>query len=210
MAKIIIVRHGQTAWNVDEVFRGRIDVELNETGIKQAELLAKYLSRFEIEVVYSSPLIRAQKTAEMIATPHQLAVKIAPGLVDLDYGEWQGLLHRDVKRKYKELYEKWLNSPQAVTMPSGESLSDVRKRVIGVIGNVLAKYQGTIVMVSHRAVNKVLICALLGLDNTHFWNIRQDTCGITTFTYENGRFILDEHNNTSYLQPIQKSPANDF
>ena len=90
------------------------------------------------------------------------------------------------------------------------TLDEVKKRALVVVDEVIAKYNGTVVMVAHRVVNKVLICALLGLANSHFWNIRQDTCGITTFTYEDGRFILDEHNNTSYLQTIQKSPPNDF
>ena len=78
------------------------------------------------------------------------------------------------------------------------------------VNEVIARYEGTVILVSHRVVNKVLICALLGLDDSHFWNIRQDTCGITTFTYENERFILTEHNNTSYLKPIQKAPLSDF
>ena len=73
-----------------------------------------------------------------------------------------------------------------------------------------SKYEGTVVLVSHRVVNKVLICALLGLDNSHFWNIRQDTCGITTFTYENERFILAKHNDTSFLKPLQKARLGDF
>ncbi|TET17646.1 MAG: hypothetical protein E3J75_02065 [Dehalococcoidia bacterium] len=85
-----------------------------------------------------------------------------------------------------------------------------RKRAIGVVGNIIAKYEGTVVLVSHRVVNKVLICALLGLDNSHFWNIKQDVCGITTFTYENERFILIRHNDTSYLKPIQRAPPSDF
>ncbi len=76
--------------------------------------------------------------------------------------------------------------------------------------DIIAKDKGTIALVSHRVVNKVLICALLGLDNSHFWNIRQDTCGISTFTYENGRFILTKHNDTSYLKPIQRALPSDF
>ena len=210
MTKIILVRHGETEWNVAETFRGRIDIELNETGIKQAELLAEYLSDVKIETIYSSPLKRALKTAELIANYHQLEVKIAPGLIDFDYGKWQGLPHQEVKDKYKELYTEWISSPDQVTIPDGESLNDVRQRAIGVVDEVIAKYKGTVVLVSHRVVNKVLICALLGLDNAHFWNIRQDTCGITTFTYENERFILTEHNDTSYLRPIQKAPLSDF
>jgi len=210
MTEIILARHGETEWNVEEVFRGRIDVELNETGIKQAELLAEYLSDSRIDAIYSSPLKRALKTAEMVAGYHKLNVEVAPGLIDLDYGKWQGLLHQEVKDRYKELYAEWINSPDKVKMPAGESLNDVRKRAIGVVDEVIARYEGTVILVSHRVVNKVLICALLGLDNSHFWNIRQDTCGITTFIYENERFILTEHNNTSYLKPLHKAPPSDF
>jgi len=210
MTEIILARHGETEWNVEEVFRGRIDVELNETGIKQAELLAEYLSDLKIDTIYSSPLKRALKTAEIIAGYHKLKVEIAPGLIDLDYGKWQGLPHQEVKDKYKELYAEWINSPDKVKMPAGESLDDVRKRAIGVVDKVIAKYDGTVVLVSHRVVNKVLICALLGLDNSHFWHIKQDTGGISTFTYENGRFILTKHNDTSFLKPIQKAPLSDF
>ncbi len=210
MTEIILVRHGETEWNVAEIFRGRIDIELNETGIKQAELLAEYLSDVRIEAIYSSPLKRALRTAEMIADYHQLEVKIAPGLTDLDFGQWQGLPHQEVKGKYEELYTEWISRPDRVKMPAGESLNDVSKRVIGVVDEVIAKYEGTVILVSHRVVSKVIICALLGLDDSHFWNIRQDTCGITAFTYENERFILTEHNNTSYLKPLQKNPLSDF
>ena len=78
------------------------------------------------------------------------------------------------------------------------------------MNELIARYEGTVILVSHRVVNKVLICALLGLDNSHFWNVRQDTCGITTFTYRNERFILSEHNNTSYLKPLPKVQLTDF
>ncbi len=210
MTEIILARHGETEWNVSEVFRGRIDIELNQTGMKQAELLAEYLTDLKLDAIYSSPLKRALTTAEIIASYHKLDVEITPGLIDFDYGEWQGLPHQEVKDKYKELYAQWIKNPHQVKIPAGESLNDVRKRAIGVIDNVIAKYKGTVVLVSHRVVNKVLICALLGLDNSHFWNIRQDTCGITTFIYENERFILTKHNNTSYLKPLHKAPLSDF
>ncbi|MFC1986142.1 histidine phosphatase family protein [Chloroflexota bacterium] len=210
MTEMILARHGETEWNVQEVFRGRIDIELNETGIKQAELLAEDLSDARIEAIYSSPLKRALKTAEAIAGHHGLDVKITPGLIDLNFGKWQGLSHQEVKGKYKELYEEWVNHPDKVKIPFGENLGDVRKRAIGVVDEVIAKHEGTVVLVSHRVVNKVLICALLGLDNSHFWNIRQDTAGTTTFTYENERFALTEHNNTSFLKPIKRAPLSDF
>jgi len=210
MTEIILVRHGETAWNVAEVFRGRIDIELNKTGVKQAELLAAYLSKIKVAAIYSSPLKRALKTAKIIADYHKTRVNIAPGLIDFNYGKWQGLSHQEVKNTYPELYREWVNHPDRVKMPSGESLEDVRKRAVGVVTGITTRDTGAVVLVSHRVVNKVLICALLGLNNSHFWNIKQDTCGITIFNYENGRFILTKHNDTSYLEPIQKAPLGDF
>jgi broad specificity phosphatase PhoE len=210
MTEIILARHGETEWNAGEIFRGRIDIELNETGIRQAELLAEYLSHLKLEAIYSSPLKRALKTAETIAGYHKLRVDIAPGLIDFNYGDWQGLPHHEVKDKYAELYAGWINSPDQVKMPAGERLDDVRGRALEVVNNTVARYEGLVVLVSHRVVNKVLICALLGLDDSHFWNVKQDTCGITTFTHKNGQFILTEHNNTSYLKPLQKTPLSDF
>jgi broad specificity phosphatase PhoE len=210
MTEIILARHGETDWNAEEVFRGRTDVELNKTGLKQAELLAENLSGQEIEAVYSSPLKRALKTAEMIASHHKLKVEIAPGLIDFGFGKWQGLHLREVKDKYDKLYQQWAESPQLVQIPNGETLSEVRKRALAVVDEVVAKHRGRVVLVSHRVVNKVLICALLGLDNSHFWNIRQDTCGTTVFAYENRRFIMTKHNDTSYLRPLDRAELGDF
>ena len=211
MLEIILARHGETDWNVAEVFRGRIDVALNETGIKQAELLGEYLSDAEIGAVYSSPLKRALKTAETIAGYHSLEVNVVHGLIDFDFGEWQGLSHQAVRDSYQGLYAEWINHPETVRMPSGESLDDVRERATAVVDDVVERYhEGGVVLVSHRVVNKVLICALLGLDNSHFWGIKLDTCGITGFNYEGGRFILTRHNDTSYLKPICKAHLADF
>ena len=210
MTQIILVRHGETAWNVKEVFRGRIDIELNETGLKQAQLLAKYLSDIKIDAIYSSPLKRALTTAEIMASYHNLNVEIAPGLIDFDFGEWQGLPHQEVRDKYRRLYAQWIEHPELIKMPAGESLDEVRERAMGVVDRVIAKYKGSVVLVSHRVVNKVLICALLGLDNSHFWSIKQDTCGITSFTYENEQFILTKHNDTSHLNPISELSLSDF
>ena len=210
MAKVILARHGETEWNLAEVFRGRIDVGLNETGLKQAELLADYLRDIEIEAVYSSPLKRALSTAQAIATPHSLAVQTSHGLIDLNLGEWQGLPRDVVAIKFKDVYDLWMSRPEKVTIPGGESLADVRKRAWPLIDEVVARHKGTVVLASHRVICKVLTCALLGLDDSHFWNIEQSNCGITTFSYKNGQFILTEHNNTSFLKPLQKKPLGDF
>jgi len=210
MAKLILARHGETAWNVEKIFRGRTDVNLDEVGIKQAELLGKYLSNWKLEAIYSSPLNRALDTANIIARYQKIGVHIAEGLIDFDYGKWQSLPEQEVKRLYPALLSEWHNNPHKVKMPGGESLEDVSRRAIEVVNEVISKYQGSVVLVSHRVVIKVLICSLLGLDNSHFWNISQDVGGITIFNYVDGRFVLTRHNDTSHLRELQKSVLDDF
>ena len=210
MAELILARHGETVWNVEKIYRGRTDVNLDEVGIEQAELLGKYLSICELEAIYSSPLGRAIDTANIIARYQKIGVHIVEGLIDFDYGEWQSLPEQEAKRLYPTLHNEWHNNPHKVRMPGGESLEDVRRRAIEVINDVLSKYQGSVVLVSHRVVNKVLICSLLGLDNSYFWNIKQDVSGITIFNYVDGRFILTRHNDTSHLKELQKSLLDDF
>jgi len=210
MAELILARHGETAWNVEKIYRGRSDVALDEVGTKQAELLGKYVSNHRLEAIYSSPLKRALDTANIIARYQKIDVQIAEGLVDFDYGEWQCLPEREVERLYPALLNEWRNNPHKIRMPGGESLEDVRKRAIEVINDVLSNYHGSVVLVSHRVVNKVLICSLLGLDNSHFWNINQDVGGITTFNYVDGRFILTKHNDISHLKELQRSVLDDF
>lgn len=210
MAKLILARHGETVWNVEKIYRGRTDVNLDEVGIKQAELLGKYLSNWELAAIYSSPLSRARDTANIIARYQKIGVQIAEGLIDFDYGEWQALPEQEAKRLYPSLHNEWHNNPHQVRMPGGESLEDVRKRAIEVVKDVLSNYQGCVVLVSHRVVNKVLICSLLGLDNSYFWNMKQDVGGITIFNYVDGRFVLTRHNDTSHLKELQKSVLDDF
>jgi broad specificity phosphatase PhoE len=210
MAELILVRHGETVWNVEKIYRGRTDVRLDEVGIKQAELLAKYLGNWQLAAIYSSPLRRARDTANIIAHYQKIDVQIADGLVDFDYGEWQSLPEQEVKRLYPALLHGWHNTPHKVRMPGGESLEDVKRRAIEVVNDVPFKYQGSVVLVSHRVVIKVLICSLLGLDNSHFWNISQDVGGITIFNYADGRFILTRHNDTSHLKELQKIALDDF
>ncbi len=210
MTELLLVRHGETEWNTEEIFRGRADVNLNEKGVVQAKLLGEYLSNSRLEAVYSSPLQRALHTAERIAKSHLLNVMTEPALIDLDYGEWQGMPLIEVKKIYKNLYIKWETSPESVIFPGGESLDMVRNRTIAVVNKIIKRHGGTVVLVSHRVVNKVLICALLDLDTSHFWNIRQETCGISAFSYEKGRFVLIKHNDISFLGNLSGKGQNDF
>ena len=211
MLEIVLVRHGETDWNAAEVFRGRVDVALNEVGIRQAELLGEYLSRDKIDFIYSSPLTRAVRTAEVIAKRQKLEVNCVENLTDFDFGEWQGLSLKEVKEKYPDLYKDWIDTPEQVRIPGGESLEEVRNRVMPFVEDAVMRCgEGRIVLVSHRVVCKVLICSLLGIDNSYFPRIKIDNCGITRFDCGDGRLVLKKHNDTSFLQSIEGIPLNDF
>ena len=164
----------------------------------------------EVKDIYSSPLKRALDTARSVAKHHGLDVNVTPGLIDFNYGLWEGLTHQDERSEYRGFYERWLKQPHLVKIPEGESLGEVRERARSVVDRIASKHSGTVVLVSHRVVNKVLICSMLGLDDSHFWDIKQDLGGITVFEYEGGRFKLIKHNDTSYLGQIQQPTLNDF
>jgi len=182
LTRLVIVRHGRTEWNQIERFRGRSDIDIDKVGIKQAEIAAQRISEWQISAIYSSPLRRALSTAKILVRLFNMEVKPLPGIIDIDYGEWQGLSFEEAMARHPDLYSTWLHSPHKVKLPGGESLSDVRKRVTTAVDGLIAQYpKGTIVLVSHKVVCQILIISLLGLDNSHFWEITQDVGAINVF-----------------------------
>jgi len=205
VTSIYLVRHGQTAWNKEEIFRGRTDIPLDETGLRQAELAGLYFRGMEIHAIYSSPLSRAWQTAQKIAQFHNLQVEPLEGILDMSFGNWEGHPHQEIRKIDSGTYRQWVESPQLVRLPGGESLDDIRGRAMAALGEVIRKHQGqTIVLVSHRVVCKVLICAILGLDNSHFWQIAQDTTAINLVQYKNGKYILSLMNETCHLKALKE------
>ncbi len=212
MTSIYLVRHGQTAWNKEEIFRGRTDVPLDETGLKQAELVGEYFKGMEIHGIYSSPLSRAFQTAQKIAQFHNLKVQPLDGITDMSFGDWEGRPHQEIREKESKTYRQWVEEPHLVRLPGGEGLDEVRARAMAALGDVIRKNPGkTLVLVSHRVICKVLICAILGLDNSHFWQITQDTTAINLIQYKREKYILSLMNETCHLKPLKEEmPKVDF
>ena len=205
MTSIYLVRHGQTAWNKEEIFRGRTDIPLDETGLKQAELVGQYFKGMEIQAIYSSSLSRAWETAEKIAEFHDLKVQPLRGIIDMSFGNWEGRPHQEIRESDKETYRQWVETPHLVRLPGGESLDDVRVRAMAALEEIIRKNSGkTLVFVSHRVICKVLICAILGLDNSHFWQITQDTTAINLIQHRNGKYFLSLMNETCHLTPLKE------
>ncbi len=211
MTTIYLVRHGQTAWNKEEIFRGRTDVPLDETGLKQAELVGEYFREIEIHAVYSSPLSRARQTAEGIARIHNLPVEMLSGIIDMSFGKWEGHAHQEIQKMDPEIYRLWREQPHRVALPGGESLDQVRARATAALEEVIHKHpRGTVVLVSHRVITKVLLCAILGLDNSHFWQIKQDTTAINRIDYVKDLYVLSLMNETCHLKLLKEMPKVDF
>ena len=205
MTSIYLVRHGQTAWNKEEIFRGRTDIPLDETGLKQAELVGQYFKGMEIQAIYSSSLSRAWETAEKIAEFHDLKVQPLRGIIDMSFGNWEGRPHQEIRESDKETYRQWVETPHLVRLPGGESLDDVRVRAMAALEEIIRKNSGkTLVFVSHRVICKVLICAILGLDNSHFWQITKHTTAINLIQHRNGKYFLSLMNETCHLKPLKE------
>jgi len=203
VTRIVLVRHGQTAWNRKVRFRGQADPPLDDVGLRQAAATACYLAeRWPVEAVYTSPLGRAMQTAKAIAERRNLAAQPFRGLLDIDFGDWQGHSPDEVKRRYPDLLRAWFESPHTVQIPGGESLDIVRERVAAGLNTVAARHQGQIVaMVGHTVVNRVLLCAVMGLGNEHFWRLRQDTCAVNVFEIDKqANVTITVLNDTSHLQ----------
>lgn len=184
MTQIILARHGNTPWNKDKIFRGSKDIPLDDQGLEEARALAAWLRDETIHAVYTSPLSRSRDTARAIASHHGLEVIDLPGLADLCYGDWEGLPLKEVKIRYADLYAQWEAAPHTVRFPNGETLEELRARSVAAVTEVAHRHQGqTVLLVGHRAVNKVIIAALIGLDNSHFWRIAQDTTCVNRFQW---------------------------
>ncbi len=200
MTRIILVRHGQTEWNRVERFRGQIDLALNKVGQAQARKVATRLAEVPITAVYSSPLRRAMETAQPTAQKLGLPVIPLPGLMDINYGEWQGQTPGEVSQRYPDLYQQWLDAPHTVRFPQGESLEDVRLRAVAALQKVISQHHGPILLVAHQVVNKVLVCAMLGLETSHFWHITQDNGCINVFDFNDGAFTTVLVNDTCHVR----------
>lgn len=202
---IILVRHGQTAWNRVERFRGRANIPLDETGLAQAEATARYvLAHWKPAAVYCSPLLRARQTAEKIAQPLQLHERTHPGFLDIDYGAWEGYTPDDLRDQgWAKALELWYTQPQDAPIPGGETLQTVRLRAMGALGEIAERHRGeTVVIVAHTVVNRLILLGILGVGNERFWHLGQDTCAINVLEFDGQFYKLVKMNDNCYLAGI--------
>ncbi|MBL7155892.1 MAG: histidine phosphatase family protein [Candidatus Omnitrophica bacterium] len=171
MAKLILVRHGQTNWSKEKRIQGALDIPLNEEGKKEAQELSEELAKFKIGALYSSPAACSLSTADEIAAPHKLKVKKAREFSELGHGVWQGLLLKDVKKRYKKQYNNWKTSPTSLSPPQGESVKDACDRAISAVHKITDKRKDeNICIVSHDIILSIIKCYCKNMDLEKIWD----------------------------------------
>lgn len=200
MTRIILVRHGETTWNVEGRYQGQEDTPLSQRGLQQGQLLAVGLRNIPIDVCISSPLQRSFQTCQFCAELHKLPVIADDRLLEINHGSWEGVLAKDIAAQYPQEFAQWHSQPHLVQMPGGENLEDVRRRARAAFDDYAATYPGkTVLVAAHDAVNKAIICDLLGLGMEHFWQIKQDNTCINVLEYNDGLWRVVLLNSTNHM-----------
>jgi len=205
LAKVILVRHGETDWNRSRRIQGgNSDTELNQGGWQQAESLALRLKRETVQAIYSSPLQRALDTAKAIAGYHQLPVEIEPSLREIEVGELEGMLITEVGKHLSQLLTMHSQGEELPKMPGGESLTDLQQRVWSTIQRLVAWHRdGVLVVVSHYFSILTIVCSVLNLPLTQIGRLRLNPGSISILTIDEEATRLILFNDTCHIDCLQ-------
>lgn len=203
MTKLLLIRHGHVEGIAPPRFRGRADLPLTELGEKQARATARRVAaEWRPALVYASPLTRTIATARPIAAASGVEVKVMPGLIDIDYGVWQGLTLDEVRSRWPEEARWWYCAPQLAEIPGGETVPDVFARASRSLGEILRLHpEQTVAIVSHDAVVRLILVAALELPLSRDRHFVIAPCSITELEFGDWSFKVGRLNDTAHLPP---------
>jgi phosphoserine phosphatase len=201
VTKILLTRHGHVEGIEPERFRGRAELALTERGVAEAEALGRRIAAgWKPVEVYTSALQRCVVTGASIARACGIGAAPLPGLMDIDYGQWQMRTHDEVKAEAPEAYRLWKTAPQRVRFPGGESLQDLFARTADVLRLVLERHVGeTVVLVGHDSVNRALLLQLLDAPLSAYGRLAQDPATLNEVDIEDGAVRIVRINDTRHL-----------
>ncbi|GAA4352169.1 histidine phosphatase family protein [Variovorax defluvii] len=200
VTRLIAVRHGETAWNVDTRIQGQLDIALNATGLWQARRVGEALADEEIGAIYASDLARAWQTAEEIARPRTLTICAEPGLRERAFGHFEGRTFADIDANLPEQARLWRTRDPSFAPEGGESLLDFRERVTATAARLAARHPGElVVLVAHGGVMDVLYRAATGqeLQAPRTWHL--GNAAINRLLWTPQGFTLVGWGDTSHL-----------
>jgi probable phosphoglycerate mutase len=173
--RVLLCRHGETPWNAQGRYQGQMDIPLSDVGEGQARALGERLKDLPITRAVASPLSRAKRTAELALGDRAGMLNLHKGLMEIAHGEWEGKLAAEIRASDPARLEAWRDTPHLVQMPGGESMDRVLERSWKAFAEVSAGLgaEDTLLIVAHDAVNRALLCRVLGLPMARLWAFRQ-------------------------------------
>ena len=201
---LYLIRHGATANNRARPPRlqgRRTDPGLSDEGRRQAEQTSRFLSSSGLRTVYSSPLLRAKQTAEVIAKPHGLEVVTADDLIEADVGEWEGRTWTEIERDDREAYLAFMENGAENPYLGGETIRTVQERSAPTLEQLVSENLGSVIAaVAHNVVNRAWLTQLLGLPVAKYRNVPQDNCGVNLIRYRKGEVKVVTINGVFHLE----------
>jgi phosphoserine phosphatase len=201
MTQIILTRHGHVEWIEPERFRGRADLALTDRGVEQARSTTRRIESLgPVAAVYTSPLRRCVRTGHIIAEPFSLEAQPMDALIDIDYGEWQGLTPDEARARWPHEVDLWYRRPDMVRIPGGESLQDVLARAAQALRVVVDRHpQESVVLVGHDSVNRVILLHALELALSRYWHLGQAPCAVNQIEAARDLLFVRSLNETCHL-----------
>ncbi len=197
---ILLVRHGQTYSNITGFYMGWTNEDLSDTGYNQVRQLSSRLAGLPIASIYTSPLQRAHTTASLLAEPHKLEPRTLEDLIEIRLGDWQGLHMNEIKRNWPELWHQWRVDPSELTLPNGESLSEVTGRAIRAFQTIVeANRDKQALIVTHDVIVKVLVAHILRAPNSIYRRFEISNTSLSAVRVVNNNYQLTMLNDTSHL-----------
>lgn len=203
---IILIRHGETAWNAERRLQGHLDIPLNAEGERQARLLAEALAPEAIDMVVASDLQRARQTAQAVASTRKLPVHADPGLRERCYGGFEGLLYSEIEQRFPREFAAWQGRGIDGVLPSGKNSGETFRafytRCTDAILAIAGAHPGrTIALVAHGGVLECAYRMALGLSLETPRDFKVFNASINRFRVEDGRLVLQSWGEVSHLQP---------
>jgi len=206
MTRILLIRHGETAWNAVRRLQGHTDIPLNEEGARQANALARALAAEKLDAIISSDLGRAMQTAQAVAAHHpQVPLHTDAALRERGYGAFEGLLYTEIAERYPIEFAEWQARDVDSVMPSGERVAEsfrqFYQRCLDGIAHWATQCEGkTIVIVAHGGVLECAYRAAKGISLDGPRDFQVKNAGINRFTFDAGRLNLEQWGDMTHLQ----------
>jgi alpha-ribazole phosphatase len=205
MMKLLLVRHGLTEWNDAGRFQGQADVPMNPTGRLQALALAQRLSKEPLDLIYVSDLQRTVETARAVVAYHTCPVIVEPRLREIRFGKWEGKTYAEIARDDPETLRAWETRAPQASGPGGETLAQLADRIQSFLDDLGQAAAGkTVLIVSHSGALQVMLCLLLGLSPTQYWQFRLSQGSLSEAILYPAGVMINRLNDTCHLESLSQ------